>query len=60
MTEAHNQARRVLSARRDALELVARRLLEKEVIDGEELRSLLSEPHGDAEPPSGSDISQKS
>ena len=43
MTEAHAQARRVLGERREVLELVARRLLEKEVIDGNELRALIAE-----------------
>jgi cell division protease FtsH len=43
MTEAHAQARRVLSERRQVLETVARRLLEKEVIDGDELRALIAE-----------------
>jgi cell division protease FtsH len=41
LTEAHATARRVLTGRRDALELVARRLLEKEVMEGGELRMLL-------------------
>ncbi|MBI2834480.1 MAG: ATP-dependent metallopeptidase FtsH/Yme1/Tma family protein, partial [Acidobacteria bacterium] len=44
MTDAHDQARRVLLQRRDALDLVARRLLEKEVIEGAELRELLGQP----------------
>jgi cell division protease FtsH len=41
MTEAHGAARRVLSERKDTLEDVARRLLEKEVIEGEELREMI-------------------
>jgi cell division protease FtsH len=39
--EAHERARAVLAGRRDSLERVARRLLEKEVIEGEELREIM-------------------
>jgi cell division protease FtsH len=41
MTEAHDQARRVLQERRPSLDDLARRLLEKEVIEGDELRAML-------------------
>jgi cell division protease FtsH len=41
LDEAHNTARRILSEHRDALETVTRRLLEVEVMEGEELRRLL-------------------
>jgi cell division protease FtsH len=41
MTAAHEQARRILTERRAALETLTQRLLEKEVIEGDELRSLL-------------------
>jgi cell division protease FtsH len=41
MTDAHADARRILSGRRDLLERVARRLLEIEVMEGDELRALL-------------------
>jgi cell division protease FtsH len=41
MTDAHNTARRILSAQREKLESVTRRLLDVEVMEGEELRSLL-------------------
>jgi cell division protease FtsH len=41
---AHNEARRILRDQREILERVTRRLLEKEVMDGEELRRLLAEP----------------
>jgi cell division protease FtsH len=44
MTEAHEQARRVLTDQRDTLTVLAQRLLEKEVIEGDELRALLGEP----------------
>jgi cell division protease FtsH len=47
MTEAHVEARRILSARRDSLEAVTRRLLEIEVMEGDDLRAvmgLLPEP----------------
>ncbi len=42
MTEAHDRARRVLTERRRTLEHVARTLLEKEVIEGDELRLLIA------------------
>lgn len=51
ITEAHETARRILTERRDALERVTRRLLEKEVIDSQELRSLLDEHATDTAPP---------
>ena len=41
VTEAHNTARRILTEQRDRLETVTRRLLEVEVMEGDELRSLL-------------------
>jgi ATP-dependent Zn protease len=41
MTEAHDQARRVLQERRSSLDDLAGRLLEKEVIEGDELRAML-------------------
>ncbi len=41
MTEAHDQARRVLKERRPSLDDLAGRLLEKEVIEGDELRAML-------------------
>jgi cell division protease FtsH len=41
LTDAHNTARRVLTERRDKLETITRRLLEVEVMEGEELRRLL-------------------
>jgi cell division protease FtsH len=41
MTEAHDQARRVLQERRASLDDLAGRLLEKEVIEGDELRAML-------------------
>ncbi len=43
MTEAHDAARRVLTAHRGDLERLTQRLLEKEVVDGEELRTLMAE-----------------
>jgi cell division protease FtsH len=42
MSSAHQEARRILTERRDALETLTLRLLEKEVVEGEELRTLLS------------------
>jgi cell division protease FtsH len=41
LDEAHATARRILSENREALEIVTRRLLEVEVMEGEELRRLL-------------------
>jgi cell division protease FtsH len=43
LTDAHNTARSVLTAHRDKLELITRRLLEIEVMEGDELRALLAE-----------------
>ncbi len=45
MTDAHEQARRVLRERRDELDTLSERLLVKEVIEGDELRELLGESH---------------
>jgi cell division protease FtsH len=41
LTDAHNTARRILSENREKLETVTRRLLDVEVMEGEELRRLL-------------------
>jgi len=41
LNEAHNTARRILEAHRGELETVTRRLLEVEVMEGDELRTLL-------------------
>ena len=49
LTEAHQRAREILSERRDDLEAVTRRLLEIEVMEGDELRRILGMP-----PPSDS------
>ncbi|MEQ1574453.1 MAG: ATP-dependent zinc metalloprotease FtsH [Vicinamibacterales bacterium] len=46
MTEAHNTARRLLTARRPLLDIVTRRLLEQEVMEGAELREILGAPPG--------------
>ena len=43
LEEAHDTARRVLTERRPLLETVTRRLLEKEVIEGDELRELVAQ-----------------
>jgi cell division protease FtsH len=43
VTEAHNEARRILLDKRHLLEIVTRRLLEKEVMEGDELRAILAE-----------------
>ncbi|MDP3718408.1 MAG: ATP-dependent zinc metalloprotease FtsH [Acidobacteriota bacterium] len=39
---AHNEARRILREHREVLERVTRRLLEKEVMEGDELREIMS------------------
>jgi cell division protease FtsH len=44
LTDAHNTARAILTDSRDKLELVTRRLLEVEVMEGDELRRLLGVP----------------
>jgi cell division protease FtsH len=41
ITDAHNEARRLLRERRESLDELSHRLLEKESVDGEELRQLL-------------------
>jgi cell division protease FtsH len=42
VTEAHNEARRILLEKRAILEVVTRRLLDKEVMEGDELRQILA------------------
>ena len=42
VTEAHEKARTILSTNREKLETVTRRLLEVEVMEGDELRQLLT------------------
>jgi cell division protease FtsH len=44
LTEAHQRARDILTSNRDTLERVTRRLLEVEVMEGDELRQLLGIP----------------
>jgi cell division protease FtsH len=41
ITDAHNEARRLLRERRDVLDDLSMRLLDKEVVEGDELRALL-------------------
>ena len=41
MTDAHTEARRLLTEKRDLLERVTRRLLDIEVMEGAELRAML-------------------
>src|SRR6266496_1490637 len=50
LTEAHGTARRILTMSRDNLEKVTRRLLEIEVMEGEELRRLLGIPPRESAP----------
>ena len=44
ITGAHNEARRILRENRDILERVTRFLLEKEVMEGDELRAMMNTP----------------
>jgi cell division protease FtsH len=44
ITGAHNEARRILRDHRDILERVTRFLLEKEVMEGDELRAMMTAP----------------
>jgi cell division protease FtsH len=46
---AHRRAREVLERQRDILEKAAKILLEKEVLEGEELREILNS-HGQEQP----------
>jgi cell division protease FtsH len=41
VSEAHDDARRILMDKRELLETITRRLLEKEVMEGDELRAIL-------------------
>jgi cell division protease FtsH len=51
MTEAQTEARGILNERRDMLEAVTRRLLEVEVMEGEELRRIMGvAPHPELPP----------
>src|SRR5438105_215362 len=50
LTEAHDSARRIITDHRDKLETVTRRLLEVEVMEGEELRHILVPTQPDAAP----------
>jgi cell division protease FtsH len=49
ITEAHELARRLLEERRDRLEIVTRRLLEREVMEGDELRQILNQAPAETE-----------
>jgi len=51
MKDAHEQAREILTNRRDMLEAVTRRLLEVEVMEGDQLRQMM----GIVQPPSSSE-----
>jgi cell division protease FtsH len=44
VANALNEARRILRERRDLLERVTRYLLEKEVMEGDELRAMMNAP----------------
>jgi cell division protease FtsH len=52
MTEAHEKARDILNSRREILDAVGHRLLEKEVIDGNELRAIVNGPGPSSPEPS--------
>ena len=49
MGDAHGEARQILSAHREMLETVTRRLLDQEVMEGDELRAILNLPPTAAE-----------
>ncbi len=42
VTEAHQRARKILEAQRDTLDTLAHTLLEKETIEGDELRAIIT------------------
>jgi cell division protease FtsH len=44
MSDAHEHARRILTEKRDMLESITRRLLDIEVMEGDELRRMLGAP----------------
>jgi cell division protease FtsH len=46
LDEAHERARQLITDRRELLEVVTTRLLEKEVIEGEELKSIIADVEG--------------
>ncbi len=46
LDDAHDSARQIIADRRHLLEMVTRRLLEKEVIEGDELKQLIAEAEG--------------
>jgi cell division protease FtsH len=50
MTDAHADARRILTENRHLLEAVTRRLLEVEVMEGDELRAILDGKSLDDQP----------
>src|SRR5687768_1026960 len=50
MDDAHGEARRIITEKRDQLEAVTRRLLEVEVMEGEELRRILGVPPPQPDP----------
>ncbi len=52
LTDAHDKARDILTGNREKLELVTRRLLEVEVMEGDELRQLM----GIAKPPAADNL----
>ena len=56
LTDAHDKAREILTSYRGKLESVTRRLLDIEVMEGEELRRLLGGESADAIPPSPSPV----
>ena len=51
MLECYNKAKKILVERIDTLHRLATALLEKEVLDGEEIDRIISGGNGSAEPP---------
>jgi cell division protease FtsH len=50
LEDAHDRARQVINERRQLLEMVTRRLLEKEVIEADELKGLIAQAAAAAQP----------
>jgi cell division protease FtsH len=46
LDDAHDRARRLITERRTLLEAITRRLLEKEVIEADELKRIIAEVEG--------------
>ena len=54
LDKAHDRVRQMLTSRRELLEIVAQRLLDREVLDGDELRAIIADAGAAAERPAAS------